>query len=252
MRIVTVGTGTAAPHPARVQAGHLVATSDALVLLDCGSGVAFRLAEQRHDWTRITHLALTHFHADHIVDLPTLLVGWRYGMLPPRAAPLEIVGPAGTAALVERLCEAAGVKYRELGFPVTVRELQPDGRVSLGPSTALMCRPVPHTPESVAYLIEGDGRRLVYTGDTGLDEALGRWAAGCDVLLSECSLPASMAMATHLIPEQAGMLAALAKPSLLVLTHLYPPVEQVDIHAAVAAHYPGETVVAFDGWSTDL
>jgi ribonuclease BN (tRNA processing enzyme) len=252
MRLVTVGTGTAAPHRARVQAGHLVTTSDALVLLDCGSGVAFRLAEQGHDWAGITHVALTHFHADHIVDLPTLLVAWRYGMLPARTAPLEIIGPVGTAALLERLCDAAGVKYRELGFPVTVRELEPGGRASLGSSTHIACRPVPHTPESVAYLIEGDGRRLVYTGDTGFDEGLGHWAAGCDVFLAECSLPASMAMATHLIPEQTGMLAALAQPSLLVLTHLYPPVEQVDIPAAVAAHYPGAMVVAFDGWSRDL
>lgn len=252
MRLVTVGTGTAAPHPARVQAGHLVTTSDALLLLDCGSGVTFRLAAQGHDWARISHVVLTHFHADHILDVPTLLVAWRYGMLPPRSAPLEIIGPVGTSGVVEELCEAAGVKYGEYGFAVTVRELEPDSSMMLGPATRIGCRAVPHTPESVAYFIESDGRRLVYTGDTGFDETLGRWAEGCDVLLAECSLPASMAMPTHLTPEQAGMLAALAKPSLLVLTHLYPPVEQVDIRAAVAAHHPGATVVAVDGWSTDF
>lgn len=252
MRLVTVGTGTAAPHPDRVQAGHLVATSDALVLLDCGSGVAFRLAAQGHDWGRISHVVLTHFHADHLIDLPTLLVAWRHGMMPPRTVPLEIVGPPGTVALVDRLCEAAGVGFREYGFPVNVRELEPGARGMLAPSTRIGCHPVPHTPESVAYFIEADGHRLVYTGDTGFDETLGRWAEGCDILLAECSLPSSMAMATHLTPEQAGRLAALAKPALLVLTHLYPPVERVDIRAAVAAHHPGATVVAFDGWSTDL
>lgn len=252
MRLVTVGTGTAAPHGARVQAGHLVATTDALVLLDCGSGVSFRLAALGLEWTRITHIAITHFHADHVTDLPTLLVAWRYGMLPPRHAPLEIVGPVGTIALVERLCGALGVEYREYGFPVTIREIEPGGRLALSAATSIACRAVPHTPESVAYLVEGDGRRLVYTGDTGYDESLAQWASGCDVLLSECSLPSSMAIATHLTPEQAGMLAAVAKPSLLALTHLYPPVEGVDILAAVAAHHPGAAVVAHDGWQTDL
>jgi ribonuclease BN (tRNA processing enzyme) len=93
---------------------------------------------------------------------------------------------------------------------------------------------------------------LVYTGDTAYDETWARWAEGCDVLLCECSLPSAMAVASHLTPEQAGALAAIARPSLLALTHLYPPVELVDIRALIAAHHAGPAVVVFDGWRTDL
>ena len=252
MRVTTVGTGTAAPSPGRVQAGHLVESGALRLLLDCGSGLAFRFAELGIDWVSITHLALSHFHADHVIELPTLLTAWRYGTLPPRSAPLEIIGPVGTAAVVDRLSEAAGVKYREYGFPVTVRELAPGERATIGEGAAIECRSVPHTPESVAYSIEADGRRIVYSGDTGYDEGLARWAAGCDLFLCECSLPASMAVATHLTPEQVAALAAIASPKLLALTHLYPPVEQTDIRAVIAAHHPGPVVVAHDGWSTEL
>lgn len=252
MRLTTVGTGTAAPSARRVQAGHLVECGGIRVLMDCGSGLAFRFAELGLDWVSITHLALTHFHADHVIELPTLLTAWRYGTLPPRTAPLEIIGPPGTAALVDRLTEASGVKYREYGFPVAVRELSPGDRVALASEVTIEARAVPHTPESVAYLIEGDGRRLVYSGDTGFDEGFARWAAGCDLLLCECSLPASMPVATHLTPEQVGAIAGVAKPGLLVLTHLYPPVEQTDIRAAIAAHHTGPVVIAHDGWSSEL
>jgi ribonuclease BN (tRNA processing enzyme) len=111
---------------------------------------------------------------------------------------------------------------------------------------------VPHTPESVAYSMERGGRRIVYTGDTGPDDGLGDWAHGCDVLVCECSLPSSMAIKEHLTPEQCGVLAARATPRHLALTHFYPPVERVDIRAAVAASYSGPVTLARDGWYIEL
>ena len=80
--------------------------------------------------------------------------------------------------------------------------------------------------------MSADGKRLVYSGDTGYDEAFATWAKGCDVLVLECSLPDSMAIPEHLTPEQCGELAHLAEPRTLVLTHLYPPVEDEDILVA--------------------
>lgn len=252
MRLTTVGTGMAAPSPTRVQAAHLVEAGPVRLLMDCGSGAAHRLAALGIDWMGITHLALTHFDADHVLDLPTLLVAWRWGALPPRSAPLEIIGPSGVAAFVERLTTALGVRYGGYGYPVTVRELGDGAATELAPGVRLAARKVPHTPESIAYSVERDGRRLVYTGDTGDDAGLGAWAAGCDLLLAECSLPDTMAIPTHLTPERCGALAAAARPGLLVLTHFYPPVEGVDIRALVARHWAGPVVLATDGWTHEI
>ena len=252
MRLTTVGTGTAAPSPGRVQSGHLVETGDVRLLMDCGSGVATRLADLGIAWQEITHLAITHFHADHIVDIPTLLYAWRYGQLPPRSRGLDIIGPSGTLRLLSRFAGVFGDGLLSLGYPLSVREVIPGGTVALGDDVTLSCTKVPHTEESVAYSVEGRGRRVVYTGDTGPDAALGRWAAGCDVLLAECSLPDSMAMATHLTPSQCGALGAAARPGVLALTHFYPPVEAVDIRGEVGVVFAGSVVLATDGWSLDL
>lgn len=203
-------------------------------------------------WTGITHLALSHFHPDHIGDIPLLMMAWRYGTLPPRAAPLEIIGPVGTVALLDHLAGAFGAWMREPGYPVSVREIPAGTGADLGDGVRLETRKVPHTDESIAYSITSGGARVVYTGDTGFDETLGSWAAGCDVLLAECSLPGSMGIPTHLTPEACGRLAALARPRLLALTHFYPPVEQVDILGIVAESYDGQTVVATDGWAVHI
>lgn len=252
MRLTTIGTGTAAPHPTRVSAAHLVEAGDCRLLLDCGSGAVHRMAQLGVAWSDITHVALTHFHTDHIADLPLLVMGWRWGQLPARSAPVTIYGPPGTGALLERMAAVYGAWLLAPGFPLTVREIGPDEVIRLADAVTLTSYPVPHTAESVAYSIAEGTRRLVYTGDTGESEALGSWARGCDVLLAECSLPDAMAIREHLTPRQAGALAAQAQARRLVLTHFYPPVETVDIPGEVAEHYAGPTVLATDGWSIEF
>jgi ribonuclease BN (tRNA processing enzyme) len=240
------------PSASRVCAGHLVNAGSVNVLLDCGSGVVHRLARAGVDWMAITHVAITHFHADHLSDLAFLIFTWRYGAERPRAAPVEIIGPPGTDALVTRFADAFGSWVREPGYEVRVRELPPDAHADLSGGVRLSAFKVPHTEESVAYEITDERRRVVYTGDTGFDEGLGRWAAGCDLLLAECSLPDDREMAIHLTPRRCGELAALARPRMLVLTHFYPPVEQVDIRGIVHERFDGPVVLADDGWSTEI
>jgi len=252
IRLTTVGTGTAAPWPGRVQSGHVIEVGAVRLLMDCGSGIATRLADVGIRWQEITHMAISHFHADHIVDLPTILYAWRYGQLPPRSRALDIIGPAGTVQLLARFAAIFGDALLSLGFPISVRELSPGDGIALGDGVQLRCTKVPHTQESVAYSVEARGRRIVYTGDTGPDDALGAWAAGADVLLAECSLPDAMALPTHLTPSQCGTLGAAANPGLLALTHFYPPVEAVDIRGEVGARFKGPVALATDGWSLDL
>ena len=252
MRFTTVGTGTISLPAARSCAGYLLEHGDVRLLIDCGSGVARRLAELALPWKELTHVALTHFHIDHHADLPTLVFAWKYGDLPPRSAPLEIIGPAGTRALLERLSAAYGSWVLDPGFVITVREIAPGERIQLPSAVSIEATKVPHTPESVAYCMAVGSRRIVYTGDTGYDEALADWAHGCDLLVAECSLPASMAIKEHLTPEECGRLAARAAPRALALTHFYPPVEQVDIRALVAASYWGPVTLAHDGWSFEI
>jgi ribonuclease BN (tRNA processing enzyme) len=252
MRLTTIGTGTAAPHPTRGAAAHLVSTNAVHLLLDCGAGAVHRMAALNIAWQHITHVAITHFHPDHISDFVMLIMAWRWGQLPARSAPVTVYGPVGMGGFLEHLAGIYGPWLLSPGFPLTVREVGPDEVVRLPDGLELSVLPVPHTAESVAYSIGRGDSRLVYTGDTGYDEALADWAKGCTVLLAECSLPESMAIPGHLTPQQVGTLAARAHAQRLVLTHFYPPVESIDIVSAVADVYTGPVVLATDGWSIDF
>jgi ribonuclease BN (tRNA processing enzyme) len=251
MKLTVLGTGTIAFDAKRSCSGYYVEAGDARILMDCGSGTTRRLAELGIPWQQITHIVISHFHIDHHQDLPSVLFAWKYGQLPPRSLPVDIIGPVGIRALLEKLCAAYGEWVLAPGYEVGINEMPPGGSHDLG-GARLDCTKVPHTPESVAYSITEKSRRLVYSADMGFDLAFAQWARQCDLLVLECSLPQTMAIPEHLTPEQCAEIARLADPKRLALTHLYPPVELVDISGIIAGKYEGPVVIAHDGWSTTI
>ncbi len=252
MRVTVLGTAGASPYAARVQTGVLVEAPPARLLIDCGSGITHRLAALDHAWKGITHVALTHFHSDHTIDFVALIVAWKWGQLPPRKEPLTLIGPVGVGAFAQRLVELYNEPFAQLPFPLEVRELVPGARSDLWPLTsdlAIEAFKVPHSAESVAYSVSQGGRRVVFSGDTGPDEAFAAWSTKCDLLLLECSLPDDLAIPMHLTPRQCGTIARIAQPKLLALTHFYPPVEAVDIRGQVAESFAGPLALCVDGWT---
>ncbi|MGQ0538636.1 MAG: MBL fold metallo-hydrolase [Gemmatimonadaceae bacterium] len=249
MKVTVLGTAGAAPYATRLQTGVLIDAPPLRLLIDCGSGIAHRLAQQQA-WQGITHVALTHFHADHTIDLITLINAWKYGELPPRKAPLTIMGPAGTAQFCDRLLALYNEPLGELPFHTDVLDLTTASH-EIAPGVLLDVCAVPHTASSVAYSVRRGGFRVAFSGDTGYDEAFAQWALTprCDLLLMECSLPDDLAIPMHLTPRQCGSLARIAQPRLLALTHFYPPVESVDIHAQIAESFAGPVTLCQDGWT---
>jgi len=247
MDLVTVGTGTVAPSAHRTCACHWVARGDLRVLLDCGAGSLHRLAEFGLPWQQITHVVLSHFHPDHWGELPMLVYALKYTTVPPRTEPLVILGPPGVVQLLRAIAEGYGSWLLDPGFPIGILDVRDGEPFPLSADVSLETFPVPHTTESVALSLVAPEGRLVYTGDTGPSGELTRWAAGCDLLLAECSLPDDRALAIHLTPTQAGQLARDAEAKSLVLTHFYPPVQVKDAARQAGAAFGGPVAAAEDG-----
>jgi len=166
---------------------------------------------------------------------------------PPRKDPLVILGPAGTVRLVKALAQGFGPWLLDPGFPIGVLDVRDGEPFPLNADVSLETCRVPHTPESVAVSVTAPEGRLVYTGDTGPSAELAQWAAGCDLLLAECSLPDALAVDIHLTPTQAGDLARDARAGRLVLTHFYPPVETSDPARTAGERFKGRITAASDG-----
>jgi ribonuclease BN (tRNA processing enzyme) len=107
--------------------------------------------------------------------------------------------------------------------------------------------PTVHRPESVAYRVsDGAGRSMVYSGDTDFSEDLISLARGADLFICESALPDAQKVEGHLTPSEAGKMADRAGVDTLVLTHLYPDCDGVDLVAQSRKTFSGKVVVASD------
>ena len=247
MELTVIGTGTVAPSADRTAAAHWVTTGDVRLLLDCGAGTLHRAAQHGIPWQTVTHVAVTHFHVDHWGELAHLLFALKWGTLPPRSDPLTLIGPGGLTSRMTMLAGALEGWVLQPDYPLEVIEIRPGDRRPLRPGIILEACKTPHTEESLAYGVRDQHARLVYTGDTGPSDELAHWASGCDLLLAECSLPDSSALAIHLTPSQAGALARGAGARRLVLTHFYPQIEGTDPAGVAGRVFGGLVVAARDG-----
>jgi ribonuclease BN (tRNA processing enzyme) len=253
MRLTVIGSGTAAPEADHVCSGFLLEGHGVRALLDCGSGVVHSMARLGTDWQGITHLLITHFHNDHIGDVPMLFFAWKHGMRPARSQPLTVIGPKGTRKLLGRMAKVFGGHLGDPGFELTVRELKPGEEARLNDVVRLRTAKTRHTDESMGYRIEADGRALCYPGDTGPSETVSLFAQGADVLLVECAVPDDEAMEVHLTPSGVAQLARMALPRRLLLTHVYPWLDRAGVPDRVReAGWPGGAEMVADGMVVEI
>jgi ribonuclease BN (tRNA processing enzyme) len=248
MILTCIGTGTATPEANRVCSGFLLETHGLRMLLDCGAGVVHNMARAHVEWRTLTHLVITHFHNDHIGDVPMLFFAWKYGMLPARSAPLTLIGPRGTKELIRKMARVFGSHLKEPGFDVEFLELNGGDEHRLNDVASVRACRTPHTAESVAYRFDVAGRSFCYTGDTGASADVAKLAQGVDALLVECSLPDELAMDTHLTPSRVAEMARNALPKRLLLTHIYPQLDRHDVPELVrAGGWPARVELVDDG-----
>lgn len=247
--MTVVGSGTLVPSGERSSPAHLVECGDARLLLDAGPGAVHGLARHGAAWWKISHVVITHYHTDHFGDLPHLLFALKWGCPEPRTRPLHVLGPPGLLDRIEALRRAHGDFMVRPGFGLAYEEVDREESWGGGEGVPrLRFHPVPHTESSVAVRLELAGRSVGYTGDTGPQGSLGAFLRGVDLLISECAYPDPAPPGRHLSPASVAAMAAAARPGVLVLTHVYPP---LDPHAApalvAAAGFRGRVVSADDG-----
>ena len=245
MRLTVLGSGTLLPDPDRGSAAHLVEDAAACVLLDCGAGVLGSLARAGCGTESLTHVVLSHFHADHIGALPSLLWAARFGA--EVRGPLTVVGPVGLRRRWHALADAFGAWFADPGFILHLVEVEPGGEW-FDDRVRVATHPTEHTEHSMAVRIDGRGGVVGYTGDTGPTVGLGAFFRGVDLLVSECASGDEDPRDGHLTPSSVAALAREADVTDVVITHVYPEWDPQALAAAVErAGVPGRCVAGYDG-----
>ncbi|HXT16540.1 MAG TPA: MBL fold metallo-hydrolase [Gemmatimonadaceae bacterium] len=270
--VVLLGTGTPNADPDRSGNSVAVVVDSTAYIVDAGSGVVRRAAAAVRDRgiralqaARLRTVFITHLHSDHTVGLADLMFSpWVLG----RTVPLDVYGPAGTAAMVRHLNEAyeADVQmrlyggepsnktgYGGRGFDVSAGEVYRDSLVRVTAFEVLHGS----WPHAFGYRFDTPDRSIVISGDTRPSDAVVRACNGCDVLVHEVISSHDIEnrtpdwkayhLAFHTPSIELGDVATKAHPKLLVLYHQIPgnwPDEK--FVAEVKTRYSGRVVSGRD------
>lgn len=254
MKLTILGSGTSVPHPTRTSAAHWLQTSSGSLLLDISADAAHRMAQEQLDWPNLDAIWISHFHLDHLGGLPTFLFGTKWApQTQSRTEPLRIFGPQGLRRIITAITESNNYGLLEQPFPIEIVETAPVGEFEILPGVIAYTFSTPHTDESLALrLKDQDSKSFVYTSDTGFSENLVPFAKEVDLLLTECSFRRNKPVQKHLELADAMRLADKCSPRKLVLAHLYPEWDGVDLEAEARQLWPGETIAAFDGLQVEI
>jgi ribonuclease BN (tRNA processing enzyme) len=271
LAVQVLGSGGPELQDKRASTSYLIwENGKALVIVDAGGGSALRFGESGAKMSDVQVFLFSHFHIDHSGDFPALVFSSWFG---DRTRPLPIYGPPGnqympsTIEFVHDLFAEPHGAWRYLSDMV---ESHPQGTYELQPHNVMAgnIRPVLAFHNSkmsvyavrvihgafpaLAWRVEIDGKRIVFSGDTNGDgQGLTNLAMNADLFVAHNAVPegaAGIERRLHMPPSVIGTTAANAHVKKLVLSHrmLRTLGKEKQTEAEIRRSYPGPISFAND------
>ena len=198
--VTLLGTGDAFSSFGRSQSGYLIDAPGGRILMEAGPGLMQALKSNGVSPDSFDLLLISHLHGDHFGGLPFLILDYMWET--PRKKVLTIAGPAKLEERTWLLMRTmfphfelelmrAMFAHFDLGkikHKLKFVVLEPGSSRRLGKFKVSAIRS-PHTkPDiSLSLRIDGGGKSIVFSGDSGWNDELVEFSAGADLFLCECT-----------------------------------------------------------------
>lgn len=235
-RLVLLGTGTCQLQLRRMASSALIELDDLRLVFDFGRGIAHRLVELGFLQDDIEHIALSHFHPDHLSDLVPYLHAASWSQTDPRHRDLHLYGPPGLTKFLDGLLDLFG--HDALGRPswsIHVHETVAGPMVIGGRSFDFA-----HLPPAGNHglKIRHRGRVTALTGDSSFHDQEIAFLTGVDLAVIDSG---------HSSDEEILELATRTQASRLVCSHLYRELDAEELNErARRIGYNGEISIGED------
>lgn len=221
--ITFLGTSDGLPSPDRHYASLLLRLAGQTVLLDCGEPCSHTLKRMAVDFNSLDAIFVTHTHSDHVGGLPMLVQSlW----LEQRIRPLPLWMPRHAIAPLQHWLHTCYLYEPQIHFRLQWKPLSARSAPRIG-SVRIRARRTTHLDavrnifakdhpqigfDAFSLLLEGSGKRVVYSGDIGSPlDLVPLLKRPVDVLVVEMA---------HCNPDQMLDLLRLHEIRHIVFTHL--------------------------------
>ncbi len=242
------------------------------MLVDMGGGAFLRFGQAEAKLADLSLAAMSHFHPDHVSDLPALL--WLSTFT--RKESLPIIGPSGNAVVpglpefLSRLFDGKTGAFQVLGTTLGGAPIPGVGVPGIGggvkldvttvdvtktePATVyerdgmtVTALTIPHgNIPALAYRVQTRGVSIVFSSDqNGTNPRFVDFARGANVLIMHMAIAAGTTNAIHAAPGLVGRIATDAGVGRLIVSHI----GQFNLDAAIAelkTQYAGPLTVGAD------
>lgn len=233
LTVTVLGCSGSYPGAGGACSGYLVDDGRTRVWVDAGSGTLANL-QRRLALASVDAIVLSHEHPDHWSDLE----GWHNVLR-------FVLGRTGFPVYAP-----AGLRshtYDDTEPHIAWHDVSGGDGVTIGTLELTFSR-TDHGPETLAVRVDGDGRSMAYSADTGPGWSLEALGPGIDLAVCEATLPAGDESGLqHLTARQAGDTARAAGAGALVLTHLWPTIDPERSRQDAAEAYGGPVELAAVG-----
>ncbi|MPY22990.1 MBL fold metallo-hydrolase [Shewanella sp. YLB-07] len=236
-----LGSGGPISDDARASSGEVIWwKGKSRILIDAGGGVYLRFGQSGSRMEELNFLGMTHFHTDHVTDLPALLKG---GIFFDRSSTLAISGPTGGEGFpslteyMDALFNSDKGAYAYLNgiydgshglFPVSLNDVDihetQATKVYDADGLTIYAKSIPHGDvPCLSYRIESAKGTIVISADqNGSDESFIEFAKDADILVMPSAIDEgadSGSAFLHAKPSTVGQIAAKTHAKMLVLNH---------------------------------
>lgn len=244
MQVKVLGTVSPYCHDEKKCPGFLVTTAKEKIILDCGPGITSHL-NMKNDLKDLV-VVISHYHSDHYADLLSLaLSSYVYHNLGYIDKKIIIYLPKPdeqTEPYYQFLTNLGGLNYWEIKtYDATTKIKQNETTISFAEN--------PHDIPSYSIKVQGEGKTLVYSGDTGYQKnSLETFAQNSTLLICEATFLRNQPKKKdfHLYAHEAATIAQKANVKELLLTHFWPEIPKEEYVTEAKEIFPN-TSAAIEG-----
>ncbi len=278
MRVIACGTGMPMPRLKQAAACFVIELGNGdKFIFDMGNGSLERVYALGIPLDYLDKVFLTHPHIDHMADLPSF---YMLGPQNNRSKPLRVWGPGGGGMRPEWSFKVAMDHMEKTwawmsgtlagtidtsAFKLEVTEYdwsKVNGVIYEHNGVVIRSIPAIHFEGTASFILEWNGLKLAYMGDSLPNKNWIKYANGADLAIGECFLPAALAAKKWNFTEQealnevtlihanatfAGKVMAMTKAKHNVAYHFQNDADTLPIvRKAVEAVYDGPVDYALD------
>jgi len=247
IKLTILGSGTFFVSKDRSSSAYLLEADNKRILIDCGPGTLMRLSQAGIKPWEIDYVFITHFHADHTADLFPFFMNIQlndYALKGNSAKFPQIIGPKGIAKFMIKSSENYELPSVRGWNKVTFTDIKNKMRFGA-------IRVEPFKIKHIAFGIMANGyayrfiinkKVIAFSGDSTKCFGLEKSCRNADIFICDASYSKKQNNGAHIDTSQIGKMSSKCGVKQVVLSHLYPRTDNIDLIEEVKEFFSGKVI----------